>query len=177
MNEPKKIINFCCARSIFLWMMFCLNIFCACCRDAPSPSLPGRRHGPGAAAVNHCGVIAVWAPSPTTRRLRIGSRLREAGVPHGTCLDGLHCGLGTFRRLGHWDSPQGGSRGRDLAEEHPGHIPGWCRLSRGGEQDVPRGCGTRVTDAFTAEVNVFWILQPLVRASPGARLNMANSNE
>lgn len=91
MNEPQKIINFCCARSIFLWMVFCLNIFCACCRDAPSPSLSGWRRGPGVAVVNHCGVIAVWAPSPTTRRLLIGSWLRGAGVPHSTCLDGFCC--------------------------------------------------------------------------------------
>lgn len=27
MNEPEKIISFCCARSISLWMVFCLNIF------------------------------------------------------------------------------------------------------------------------------------------------------
>lgn len=29
MNEPEKIISFCCARSISLWMVFCLNIFSA----------------------------------------------------------------------------------------------------------------------------------------------------
>jgi len=87
MNEPEKIINFCCARAVFLWMLFCLNIFCACCRSAPSPSLPGR--GPGAAALNHGGVITVWARSPTTCRLLIASRLRGAGVPGGTRLGGL----------------------------------------------------------------------------------------
>lgn len=100
MNEPKKIINFCCARSIFLWMVFCLNIFGACCRGTPSPSSPGRRRGPGAAAVNHCGVIAVWARSPTTHRVLIGSRLRGAGVPPGASLGGLCCGVGTVRGSG-----------------------------------------------------------------------------
>lgn len=140
MNEPKKIASVCCARSIFLWMVFCLNIFCACCRGVPSPSPPGRRRGPGAAAVNHCGVITVWAPSPTTRRLLIGSRLRGAGVPQGPCLDGLCCGVGAFPSSRRWDSPQGGSRGQHLAEEHPGLIPGGCRqrwAEPGRERDVP----------------------------------------
>lgn len=155
MNEPKKIINFCCAQIHLPRMVFCLNIFCACCRGAPSPSLPGRRRGPGAAAVNHRGVIAVWAPSPTTRRLLIGSRLCGTGVPHGTHLDGLCCRVGTCWRLRCWDCLQGGSWGQNFTEEHPGSIPGWCRLSRGREQDVPAGCGTRLPMRSQQEFCVF----------------------
>lgn len=153
--NPKRSLTSVVPRSIFPCMVFCLNIFCACCRGAPSPSLLGRRRGPGAAAVNHRGVIAVWAPSPTTRRLLIGSWLRGAGVPHGTHLDGLCCRVGTCRRLRCWDCLQGGSWGHNFTEEHPGSIPGWCRLSRDREQDVPAGCGTLLPMRSQQEFCVF----------------------
>lgn len=109
------------------------------------PLPPARRHGPGAAVVNHggvIGVIMVWALAPTTRSLRIGSQLRGAGVSHGTCQDGFAMG---WARPGGWSVgiPLGGDWGWNLAEEHPGHIPRWRY-----ERDMPRGGSAWVVGAF-----------------------------
>lgn len=137
MNPKRSLISVVPDPSSSGWC-FCLNIFCACCRGAPSPSPPGRRRGPGAAAVNQRGVMAVWAPSPTTRRVLIGARLRWGLSRH---LPGRF-----VLRGGRVPAAEalGFPAGKGL-----GSAPRWGR-----ERDALRGCGTRVTDAFAAGARV-----------------------
>lgn len=125
MNEPQKITDFCCARSVLFWMLYCLNIFCACCRDPPSPCLRGR-HGPGAAVVNHRGVIMGGL---LTDHVPVADWVPAVQGWGPLWHPGEVCAWGGYVWLGCWGSPRG-------------------ELGLG-------SCSTGVTGTFTAGVNVF----------------------